>query len=280
LGEVALADWIEAQVRFPNTMVDSITPATDDALRAEVEGAIGLADAWPVQREPFVQWVVEDVLGNLGETFAAAGVTLARDVAAFERAKLRLLNGAHSTLAYTGLLLGHETVFEAMADRALAGAVERMMRQDVAASLGATPGLDLQAYIGAVLERFANPAIVHRLSQIAWDGSQKLPFRILQTAAETLAAGRPLGRLALAPAAWMAFVRRQARAGVEIVDPLGARLAELGRATTGEAAHDVAAFLALEQVFPPALAADPRFRDGVTAAYADLLGPDPRRVLS
>jgi fructuronate reductase len=280
LGEAALAGWIEAQVRFPNTMVDSITPATDDALRAEVEGVIGLADAWPVQREPFVQWVVEDVLGNLGQTFAAAGVTLARDVAAFERAKLRLLNGAHSTLAYTGLLLGHETVFEAMADRALAGAVERLMRQDVAASLGATPGLDLQAYIGTVLERFANPAIVHRLSQIAWDGSQKLPFRILQTAAETLAAGRPLGRLALAPAAWMAFVRRQARAAVEIIDPLGGRLAELGRATTGEAAHDVAAFLALEPVFPPALAADPRFRDAVTAVYADLLGPDPRRVLS
>jgi fructuronate reductase len=166
-----------------------------------------------------------------------------------------------------------------MADRELAGAVEQLMREDVAPSLGAAPGLDVPAYIGAVLERFRNPAIVHRLSQIAWDGSQKLPFRILQTVAETTVAGRPLGRLTLAPAAWMAFVRRQARAGVEIVDPLAERLAEIGRATSGDAARDVAAFLALEQVFPPALTTDPRFREAVTAAYAALAAAEPRTAL-
>jgi len=278
-GEAALADWIAAEVGFPNTMVDSITPATDDVLRAEVAEATGLTDAWPVQREAFLQWVVEDQIGDLATPFAAAGVTLTQDVAGFERAKLRLLNGAHSTLAYAGLLLGHETVAEAMTDADLGGFVERMMRQDVAASLAPTPGLDIGAYIDAILGRFRNPAMLHRLSQIAWDGSQKLPFRLLQTTAEALAAGRDVTRLAVGPAAWMGFVRREALAGTPIVDPLADRLAELGHAATGEAARDVSLFLVLDQVFPRALAMDPRYRGAVTRAYAALTGPDPRAIL-
>ena len=106
-GEADLARWIDGEVRFPDSMVDSITPATDDALRAEARARLGLSDAWPIQRERFVQWVIGDGLGADAATFADAGVTLTDDVAAFERAKLRLLNGAHSTLAYVGLRLGH-----------------------------------------------------------------------------------------------------------------------------------------------------------------------------
>lgn len=275
-----LADWIEREVRFPNTMVDSITPATDEALRAEAAQALGLADAWPIQRERFVQWVVEEAPGPLAQAFARAGVTVSREVAAFERAKLRLLNGAHSTLAYTGLMLGHESVAGAMADGGLAAFVERLMRQDIAASLVPTKDLDAGAYIGAVLARFRNPAIVHRLSQIAWDGSQKLPFRLLATIGEALAAGRPVSRLAVGMAAWMAFVVRQAKAGAAIVDPLAERLSEIGRDCTGEAEVDVAAFLGLQEVFPRAVAGDPRFRAALTAAYAALTGPQPRSVLS
>ncbi|MFN3582644.1 mannitol dehydrogenase family protein [Phenylobacterium sp.] len=273
-GDADLARWIEGEAAFPSSMVDSITPATDDALRDEVAGVLGLEDAWPIQRERFVQWVIEDRLGADAEAFAAAGVTVAREVAPFERAKLRLLNGAHSTLAYVGLALGHETVFESMGDPALARFVERMMREDVAPTLHA-PELDVPAYIGQVLDRFRNPAIVHRLSQIAWDGSQKLRFRLLETASEALAAGRPVDRLAVGVAAWIGFVLRQTAAGVPIVDPLAVRLNEVAN----DVGDPVDRFLALAEVFPPALAADPRFRAAVARAY-EALARDSRTALA
>lgn len=273
-GQADLARWIEAEAAFPSSMVDSITPATDDALRAQVAEVLGLEDAWPIQRERFTQWVVEDHLGADASAFAAAGVTVAREVAPFERAKLRLLNGAHSTLAYVGLALGRETVFEAMREPALAAFVERMMREDVAPTLDA-PELDLPAYIGEVLARFRNPAIVHKLSQIAWDGSQKLRFRLLETAQEALAAGRPVDRLAVGVAAWIAFVVRQTAAGATIVDPLAERLA----LTATGGGDPVERFLRLEQVFPPTLAADPRFRAAVARAY-EALAKDPASALA
>jgi fructuronate reductase len=278
-GDADLTRWIAGEVRFPSTMVDSITPATDDTLRAEVAARLGLTDAWPIQRERFVQWVVAGDLGADAETFAGAGVILTGDVAAFERAKLRLLNGAHSTLAYVGLRLGYQSVSEAMGDPALAGFVERLMRQDMAASLDPIPGFDLAAYIDQILARFRNPAIVHKLAQIAWDGSQKLPIRLLAALAEALSAGRPIDRLAVGVAGWMQFVRRQAAAGGEIVDPLAAQLVRIGQACTGEAADDVAAFLSLRTIFPADLAADPRVRASLEAAYGRLGGGHPDLAL-
>ena len=276
-GEADLARWIEGEVGFPDSMVDSITPATDDALRAEVAERLGLTDAWPIQRERFAQWVIGDGLGADAAAFAEAGVTLTGDVAAFERAKLRLLNGAHSTLAYVGLRLGHATVAEAMADPRLAAFVEGLMRRDIAASLAPTAGLDVEAYIGEVLARFRNPAIVHQLSQIAWDGSQKLPFRLLATIAEALAAGRPVGRLVVGVAAWMLFVRERSRAGETITDPLAGRLAEIGLACDGDPPRDVDRFLALTAVFPARLAQAAPVRAALEQAYRGLSGPDPCR---
>jgi fructuronate reductase len=267
---------VGAEARFPDTMVDAITPATDDALRAEAARRLGLDDAWPIQRERFCQWVIGEGLPVADRaTFEAAGVTVTRDVAAFERAKLRLLNGAHSTLAYVGLALGHATVAEAMADPELAAFVEAMMRTDVAPTLGPLD-MDVPGYIGAILARFRNPAIEHRLSQIAWDGSQKLPIRLLATIELALAQGRDVRRPAAGVAAWMAFVRRQARADVPIVDPLADQLADLGRATTGAPAADVAGFLALRAVFPPGLADHAAFRTAVEIAYAALISETPR----
>jgi fructuronate reductase len=260
-----LAAWIAAEARFPCSMVDSITPATDDALRARVLAGTGLQDAWPIQRESFTQWVIEDDLGPGAPDLASVGVTLTDDVEAWERAKLRLLNGPHSTLAYVGLLRGHESVRQAMADPDLAAFVRAMMLQDIAPTLDAPAGLDIPAYVEALLARFRNPAIEHRLAQVAWDGSQKLPIRILGTITDALAAGRPIDRLAVPVAAWMKFVVRQARAGVPIVDPMAERLVEIGRAGPGPPA-----FLALAAMFPPGLAADPRFESAVVGAYARL----------
>ena len=265
-----LAAWIEAEARFPRTMVDSITPATDDALRARVETATGLTDAWPIQREAFTQWVVEDVLGDGAPDLASVGVTLTDDVRGFERAKLRLLNGVHSTIAYAGLLKGHETVFEAISDPALARIAEDLMVQDIIPTLTAPRGLDLLAYAQAILGRFRNPEIRHLLSQIAWDGSQKLPFRILGTVADALEAGRSVDRLALPLAAWMHFVRRRAAEGEKIVDPLADRLVETAAACTGDAKADVAAFLKLEPVFSRDLAGNAVFVAALEKAYGAL----------
>jgi fructuronate reductase len=266
-GDAELAGWLRDQVRFPNTMVDAITPATDEALKAQVRDLIGLDDAWPVQRERFSQWVIEDRLGPGAPDLARAGVTLVAQVRPFEQAKLRLLNGAHSSLAYLGLLARVETVAEAMADPALAGFIERLMRIDIAPSLPRTPALNLDAYVTAILSRFRNPAIRHQLAQIAWDGSQKLPIRLLSTLAEALAAGRPIARLSAPVAAWMLFAASRARGPESLVDPLGDRIAAVAEAAVDQ---QPARFLALEAVFPPSLAADARFRSAVINVHQAL----------
>jgi fructuronate reductase len=193
-----------------------------------------------------------------GPDLAAAGVTLTNDVRGYEQAKLRILNGAHSTLAYVGLGLGHETVFEAMSDAALSGFVTRLVHEDIAASLKPVEGLDIHAYADAVLDRFRNPAIRHLLSQIAWDGSQKLPYRLLDTVREALDAERQVDRLAVPIAAWIAFLGRKTEAGETITDPMAEALSA--------ASGDNGAMLALRQVFPERVATDPRFRDAVSQA--------------
>ncbi len=266
----ALASWIEQNAAFPRTMVDSITPATDDALRARVQAATGLHDAWPIQREAFTQWVVEDVLGDGAPDLASVGVTLTDDVRGFERAKLRLLNGVHSTLAYAGLLKGHETVFEAVGDPALEALARDLMVQDIIPTLTAPRGLDLVAYAEAILDRFRNPEIRHFLSQIAWDGSQKLPFRILGTVKDALEAGRPVDRLAVPIAAWFHFLKKRAAEGVAVTDPLADRLLAVVKALPGDVTGDVAAFLAVEAVFPAELSANATFVAAVETAYGEL----------
>ena len=247
-----LAEWIAGEVRFPSTMVDAITPATDDALRARVAEVTGLEDAWPIQRERFWQWVVEDDFApGARPDLAAAGVTLTHDVRGYELAKLRLLNGAHSTLAYLGIERGHGVVAEAMRDPALAAFASRLMREDIAPLLTPPAGLDLDAYIAAILDRFANPAIRHQLIQIAADGSQKLPYRILDTVRAARAGGRPIERLAVPIGAWLRFVER----GEGVADPLAAKL-------VGRPAREV---LGLREVFG-ALAEDTLFVETVLAA--------------
>jgi fructuronate reductase len=267
-----LATWIADHVSFPNTMVDSITPATDDALRANVTAQLGVTDAWPVQRESFTQWVIEDTLRGDAPDLASVGVAITNDVGGFERAKLRLLNGAHSSLAYLGLLAGHGTVAQAMTDVTLARFVERMMIDDIQPTLTAPRGLHLDDYRASLLRRFRNPMLQHRLAQIAWDGSQKLPFRILGTVSDRLAVAAPIDRLCLALAAWLHFIRRKTLANDAITDPLATQLAAIANACSGNAAHDVQQFLAVEKVFPPALASHPALQKALIKAYQQLAG--------
>lgn len=273
-----LAAWIEARVSFPCSMVDSITPATDDALRERVCSELGCTDAWPIQRETYTQWVIEDRFGNERPPFELAGATMSHDIAGYDRAKLRLLNGAHSTLAYLGSLMNLETVADAMGEPLLAGFVGRLMRESIAPVIALPEGLQASAYIDAILARFRNPAIRHRLAQIAWDGSQKLPVRLLSTISDALAANKPIASLCLSIAAWMQFVRRQAHRGVALVDPLHESLAAMGRACTGHAASDVDAFLQLDAVFIAPLSRDARFIHALHAAYAALADASPAAI--
>jgi fructuronate reductase len=237
-----------------------------------VRSATGFDDAIPVSREAYTAWIIEDVLPEGAPDLASVGAVLTNDVAAYELAKLRILNGAHSSLAYLGLLSGHETVADAMTDRVLAAFVERLIRDDIIPGIEAA--FDLHHYADGILDRFRNPAIGHRLSQIAWDGSQKLPYRLLDTVREALQAGRPVERLAMPVAAWMLFVERQARAGVPIVDPLGDRLAEIGKG-----ANVVPDLLALRQLFPEALAANPKFSSAVARAVSAIRASGPRAAI-
>ncbi len=268
-----LAGWIAEGLQCPCTMVDSITPATDDALRARVAEAIGAEDAWPIQREAFTQWVIENHVHDGGPDWASVGVTLTDNVPAYERAKLRLLNGPHSTLAYCGLHRGYESVSQAMQDPELAKLVRDLMLLDVVPLLEAPAGMDLPAYCEAILKRFRNPAIKHLLAQIAWDGSQKLPIRILSSLSEALERGHDISRLCVPLAAWMRFVRVKAVKAEAITDPLSADLLALGARLTDDIS-DVKTVLGLRAVFPEALANDPRVVAGIEAAYAGLLAAE------
>jgi fructuronate reductase len=264
-----LAGWIEDKVACPSTMVDRIVPATTDADRATVDAALGLQDAWPVMAEPFWQWVVEDTFPAGRPDLAASGVELVRDVAPYELMKLRLLNGSHSTLAYLGYLAGFKTISEAVADPGLARLVRRLMDESQV-TLHPVPGFDLAAYKASLLARFSNSALKHATWQIAMDGSQKLPQRLLAPARERLARGLPLGAAAYGIAGWMRYVAGIDEAGnaIDVRDPLAANLKTAAAGKPPAEAAD--SLFGIAGIFDPALAADPRFRKPVTAALIDI----------
>lgn len=184
-----LLDWITGSVAFPATVVDRIVPATTDADRRAAARALTVADAGAVTGEPFTQWVLQDIFAADRPRWEAAGVRFVPDVSPYQLAKLRLLNGAHSLIAYLGLAAGCETVADVLATPWGEETV-RAYCAEAAQSLPPTEGLDLPAYIDSLVDRFANPAMEHRVQQIAMDGSQKIPERWLAPLRELRAAGR------------------------------------------------------------------------------------------
>lgn len=276
----ALSDWIAEAVAFPSTMVDRIVPATTDADREEAAGLLGVEDAWPVPCEPFSQWVIEDRFPLGRPAWERAGAQLVDDVLPFEQAKLRMLNGSHSAIAYLSLLGGHVTVDQAVADPDLHRFVHAMMTDEVLPTLRMPLGFDGPAYRDALLTRFANPQLRHKVAQISMDGSQKLPPRLLGTIADRLQAGLPVGRLALAVAAWMRFLRGRSDAGdaIEVKDPMADRLTTLAR-DAGDDDALLASLLAVAEIFPPALAADERLQGELRRALA-ALGQGARQAVA
>jgi fructuronate reductase len=282
LIDPGLADWIEAEGAFPSTMVDRIVPATKPEDVERLAALTGVLDLSPVMHEPFRQWVVEDrFVDGARPDLGGVGVQVVADVTPFELMKLRCLNGTHSSLAYTGYLAGHETIADTVADPAFAGFVRHLWRAAIIPTLAPPEGEDLAAYSNALFARYANPAIRHRTWQIAMDGSQKLPQRILGTIADNRRAGRPCPGLTLAVAAWMHYVGGVDERGqpIDVKDPLAPRLRALS--DSGASPEEkVAALLGVAEVFPKALAADAAFRADLVSAAEVLVAQGARAAVS
>jgi fructuronate reductase len=274
-----LGPWIARHGAFPCTMVDRIVPATTEADRSDALAATGLLDAAPVSHEPFRQWVIEDrFVDGARPAWEKAGAELVGDVTPFEHMKLRLLNAAHSALAYLGYLGGKETIADVVGDTALRTYVEALWTQEIIPAVPPPPGVSLQDYADALMTRFANPAIRHRTWQIAMDGSQKLPQRLLGTVRERLVRGQPIPRLALAVAAWIRYVGGVDEAGqpIDVRDPLALRLRSIQDGLEPEAR--VRAVLGVEAVFGGDLPQSDAFVAAVTAAYTRLLARGARQA--
>ena len=268
-----LAAWIVAHAAFPCTMVDRIVPATTDADVADVARRLGMHDAAPVVAEPYFQWVIEDRFVAARPAWEDAGAEIVRDVAPYETMKLRLLNGSHSTLAYLGFLAGHATIAQAASDPLLGRLVERQMAEEIVPTLASPPGTDLARYVATLLARFRNPALPHRTAQVAMDGSQKLPQRLLDTVRDRLAGGGSIRHLSLAIAGWMRYASGVDEHGsrIEVSDPLAARYTAVAAQAGGDPMRLAHGFLGLPAIFGEDLPAMPAFVDPVTHHLDSLL---------
>lgn len=233
----ALAAWFTEQCPCPSTMVDRIVPAPSAADFRTAEVALGLEDRAALVAEPFSQWILEDRFAQGRPAWDQVGAQFTSNVLPFETAKLRMLNGAHSALAYLGLERGHEFVDQAIADPAIAPLVETILRREATESFTPAPDQDLAAYADLILGRFANPALRHRLDQIAVDGSQKIAERWLASIADRRSRGFSSPALLMALGAWVRFVRGDAH---KVDDPLAGHFAALWK---GEGEGGIAAAL-------------------------------------
>ncbi|MEO6040772.1 MAG: mannitol dehydrogenase family protein [Croceibacterium sp.] len=262
----ALLGWLDRECACPATMVDRIVPATTAADRDSAARALGgLRDEAAVVTEPFSQWIVEDRFAGPRPRWDGVGATFVADVAPYETAKLRMLNGAHSALAYLGLERGYRYVHEAIADPALKTLISRLMGEEAAPTIVPAPRQNLATYADSLIDRFGNPALNHRLIQIAMDGSQKLPQRWLATLAENRQSGRACPAILTALSAWLRHLRGD---NGPVDDP---RAAELGGLWRGS---DMAGVV--DALFGPSgrLATDwtmaPNDRKQLLAANADM----------
>ena len=257
-----ISDWVRESVTFPGTMVDRIVPASTPATLSLASQTLGVRDLAAVGAEPYYVWVIEDDFPGGRPAWERAGAVLTDDPRPWERLKLRTLNGVHSAIAYLGALAGSTTIAEAMRLPGLPEAMRRFIAEDIAPSLTPPPGVSTIGYGEEVLERFANPAIGHRTVQVAMDGSQKLPQRVLHTILDRRAAGAVPMHAALVVAAWMRFVQGAADDGgsLPLDDPLAERIRARLACAPSSPVGVVDALLGLDTVFDPTLAADSALR--------------------
>ncbi|MFT2796357.1 mannitol dehydrogenase family protein [Serratia sp. N21D137] len=266
-----LATWIETHVTFPSTMVDRIVPAVTPDTLAQVAQQTGVQDPAAVACEPFRQWVIEDNFVAGRPAWEQAGAELVSDVLPFEEMKLRMLNGSHSFLAYLGYLAGYPHISDCMQDEHYVKAARHLMLAEQAPTLN-TPGTDLEKYADSLLARYRNTALKHRTWQIAMDGTQKLPQRMLDSVRWHLANGSDFDCLALGVAGWMRYVGGKDEQGqpIDISDPLREEIARRV-ANSAEGEPRVMALLQMTSVFGRDLPDNQRFVNAVTSAYLALL---------
>ncbi|HDR2759170.1 TPA: fructuronate reductase [Enterobacter mori] len=264
-----LAGWIDAHVSFPGTMVDRIVPAATETSLAEITQELGVEDPCAISCEPFIQWVVEDNFVAGRPEWEAAGVQMVKDVLPWEQMKLRMLNGSHSFLAYLGYLAGYAHINECMEDASFREAARRVMLNEQAPTLRITD-VDLTAYADSLIDRFANPALQHRTWQIAMDGSQKLPQRMLDGIRVHLERNSAWPLLALGVAGWIRYVSGTDERGdaIDVRDPLSDKIQSLVKASSE--AERVNALLTLSEVFGQDLPHNSVFVNAVNEAYQRL----------
>ena len=258
LRDPELAQWITDNVRFPDSMVDRITPVTTDDDRELLHTRLGIADNWPVVCEPFTQWVLEDDF-NLGRPpLEQVGVQLVGDVAPYELMKLRLLNAGHQAIAYFGHLLGHQYVHEAALDPRLATYARAYMDVEATPTLLPVPGVDLDDYKSELLIRFANPGIRDTVARLCAETSDRIPKWVVPVIRENLATGGSIALATAIVASWARYAEGTDEQGkpIEIVD----RYAEEVTAAAREYPNDPLAFVRMTQFFGD-LADDKRFAD-------------------
>lgn len=256
-ASASLCAWMAQHCRFPNSMVDRIVPAATPEVLAQAAAALGVHDAAAIATEVFWEWVIEDDLLDPSDADAlrSVGVQVVDDVMPFEDAKLRLLNGSHTALASIGVVLGLEQVSDCMSHTALRVFIHDLMTLDVGPALQRP---DWRAYRDALLERFANPSIRHRLHQIALDGSRKIPQRWVAAVQDARAANRLPQRHAFAAAAWLRYLRGEDDNGTRYAldDPSADALQRLAREHAGNAVACVGAIGRLPAIWGPELVQD------------------------
>jgi len=263
--------WITKEIYFPNTMVDSITPKTEQGTIDLIENKLGLVDSAPVQRELFSQWVIQACPNIERPEWEKVGVIFTDDVASFENAKLRILNGLHSALAYIGLLMGYETVYQAISDQKVKSFLVSLVDNEIIPTIEAPKALDLYDYSRAILARFENPKIQHLLSQIACDGSIKIPVRTLGPIQNNVIAKRSIQSLSIVVAAWIHFIRLSYVKKQALHDPRSKELLSAVSRFQGDNNEDVKGFLGISGLLPEPLKTNANFITSIQSAYAEIL---------
>jgi mannitol 2-dehydrogenase len=271
-----LAAWITANVRFPNSMVDRITPVTTDEVRTWVGDEYGAHDAWPVVSEGFTQWVLEDDFPLGRPPYEEVGVQLVADVAPYEHLKLRLLNASHQAMAYFGYLLGHRYAHEATTDPLIERLLTSWMTDEAAPTLAPVPGIDVAEYEASLLERFANPYVRDTLLRLATDGSDRIAKFVLPVVQDRLAAGDPVDLAAGIVASWAVFARGVDEAGEPI--PFLDRQADAVARAVARQEDDPIGFLRDTRIFGD-LADRPAFADAFARIHRDILSRGARAAL-